>query len=90
MNKAVADMELGNVIVYDGRVGIVSEIFSNISGEWDLVPKSFRGIYLNGEKFDIDLDKHWILLDETPNDYINRHVAKFGKLKVSSRGKKSV
>ena len=85
-------MQVGNVIVYDGKVGIVSEIFShifNFEGDWDLVPKSFIGIYLNGEKFDIDLDKHWILLDETPNDYINRHVQRFGKLKVCNKGEKN-
>lgn len=81
-------MEIGNVVIFDGRVGIVAQIYSDFAGDWNLVPKSFHGVYLNGTDFSIRPDDNYIIIDQTPNDYINRHVAKFGKLKVSSRGKK--
>lgn len=79
-------MQTGNVIIADGKVGVISELrFEALSS---LVITDCIGIYLDGNDFYVGLDK-CILLDENLNDYINRHVAKFGKLKINSKRKQS-
>lgn len=80
-------MQIGNVVIFDGRVGVIAQIYSNFAGDWNLVPKSFHGVYLNGTDFSIKPDDNYIIIDDSLNDYINRLVHRFGKLKVSSRGK---
>lgn len=75
-------MEIGNVIIADGKVGVVTRFHLKDDGDCLVC-----GFYLNNITFVLDEIKCTIL-DYNLNDYINRHVAKFGKLKVSSRGKK--
>jgi hypothetical protein len=78
-------MQIGNVIIADGKVGIISEL--RFKALTSLEITDCIGIYLDGTDFYVEFKK-CILLDETPNDYINRHVAKFGKLKINSKGKR--
>lgn len=78
-------MQTGNVIIADGKVGVVSDLSDGYMGS---SYGKIRGIYLDGIDFSVIEDK-CILLDENLNDYINRHVAKFGKLKINSKRKPS-
>jgi hypothetical protein len=90
-------MEIGNVIIADGRVGVVAQINSQVrcikpngsvfAGDWKEVIK-YSGVYLDGVDFNVSQEK-CVLLDNCLNDYINRHVRKFGKLKVANKGKKN-
>lgn len=83
-------LEVGNVVIFDGKVGVVSQIYSNFNGDWNLVPKCFHGVYLNGVDFSIKPEDNYIILDECLNNYINRHVRRFGKLKVENKDAKHV
>ncbi len=75
-------MKTGNVIIYDGKVGVLAAIYDSPG------LREYVGVYFNGDNFVVTENSNYILLDENLTKYIDRHVAKFGKLKVSSRNKK--
>lgn len=84
-------MNIGNVIIIDGKVGTISETYSKVIRKEDLTCKfevtMLQGVYLTGEQFNIPVDKSVILLDDNLNKYIDRLVRKFGKVRISSRGR---
>lgn len=75
-------MKIGSVIIVDGKVGVISDTYAQV-----ITTNMLQGVYLTGEQFNIPIDKSVILLDDNLNKYIDRLVRKFGKLKISSRGK---
>lgn len=73
-------MESGNVVIANGKIGVIYTIYPK-----DPENRLYAyGIYLDGEKFILRLPQ-CVVLDKSLNDYINRHVKRFGKVKVERK-----
>lgn len=77
-------MKIGNVVIFDGKVGILAVIYDSPG------LREYVGVYFNGDNFVVKEDSNYILLDENLTNYIDRHVRRFGKLKVENKGAKHV
>ncbi len=84
-------MQIGNVIIIDGKVGVISEQYMKVIRKEDLTcafeVTMLQGVYLTGEQFNVSVKDNYIVLNENLVDYINRHVQRFGKLKVENKRK---
>lgn len=86
-------MEIGNVILADGKLGVLAsynEYYGPDKDDGSLGRKIVRarGVYLDGIDFSVDPDT-CILLDLCLNDYINRHVSRCGRVKIARKNREN-